>query len=517
MNRFSEKIYIELMPPTEEDARSDKQRLLQGLSLLGYEDVGLSLQALRQLHIACKKSDYKVTVTLVYYGNGWMAVEIEPFDTRHRHYGLAVDYGSTTIIMQLVDMNSGAVIAQAGEPNGQRAYGTDILTRITHAMEHEEGAEELRVATVNTFEHLIMRLTEESGVDVRSCPVMIVSGNTTMIHFLLKLDAWTVFASPYAPVDMDPGWFTGNELGMNYAGVVYFIPAASNYVGGDIVSGLLTMDFYKKDGLGVFFDIGTNGELVMGNRDWLLAGAGAAGPALEGYISRFGVRAQDGAVDKVSVSGGELQYTTIGGAKPIGICGSGIIDLIAQMRLNGWINIAGELQPEASDRIVYVEEEQQYAAVYAWKEESGREEMLYFSQTDIRQYLETKAAAHTMIDCLLQTAGADEAEIDRFYLSGAFSAHSDLESAITVGIFPDLPREKYRLIRNSSLDGARTLLLDRARFEDIGYLLENMYCVQFASIPDFIIRMYAAKFIPHTDMEKYPIIAQRLKNNGISV
>lgn len=517
MKHFSEKIYIEMVMPTEEDPRSDKQRLLNALEEAGYARVRLSLEALRQLHNTCKETQYKVTVTVVAFEDGWLATAVEPLDTRKHHYGLAVDYGSTTIIMQLVDMNSGAVIAQVGEPNGQRAFGTDILTRITHAMEHEDGAEELRVATVRTFDHLLMRLTEESGIDAQTCPAMIVSGNTTMIHFLLKLDGWTVFASPYAPVDMDPGWFTGRELGMDYTGVVYIIPAASNYVGGDIVSGLLTMDFYKKDGLGVFFDIGTNGELVMGNRDWLLAGAGAAGPALEGYISKFGVRAQDGAVDRVAIDGSRLRYTTIGGAKPIGICGSGIIDLIAQMRLNGWINIAGELQPGASEHIVYIDDEQQYAAAYAWKEESGRDEMLYFSQTDIRQYLETKAAAHTMVDCLLQAAGSEESEIDRFYLSGAFSAHSDLESAITVGIFPDLPREKYSLIRNSSLDGARTLLLDRERFEDIRYLTESMYCVQFASIPDFIIRMFAAKFIPHTDMEKYPIIAERLKMNGISV
>lgn len=517
MKRFSEKIYLEMISPTEEDPRSDKQRLLHALSEAGYQNVRLSLTALRQLHGACKETHYRVTVTIVSFEDGWLATAVEPFDARNRHYGIAVDYGSTTIIMQLVDINSGVVIAQVDEPNGQRAFGTDILTRITHAMESEDGAEELRLATVHTFDHLLMRLTEESGVDAGSCPVMIVSGNTTMIHFLLKLDAWTVFASPYAPVDMDPGWFSGVELGMEFGGTVYIIPAASNYVGGDSVSGLLTLDFYKKDGLGVFFDIGTNGELVMGNRDWLLAGAGAAGPALEGYISKFGVRAQDGAVDRVFIDGRELRYTTIGGAKPIGICGSGIIDLIAQMRLSGWINIAGELQPEASNRIVYIDDEQQYAAVYAWKEESGREEMLYFSQTDIKQYLETKAAAHTMVDCLLQAAESDESDIDHFYLSGAFSAHSDLESAITVGIFPDLPREKYSCIRNSSLDGARTLLLDRSRFEDIRYLTESMYCVQFASIPDFIIRMYAAKFIPHTDMNRYPVIAERLRSNNIFI
>ena len=512
MKGLYEKIYLELLVPTEEDMRSDQLRLMQALADLDYDPVRLTLRALRQLHSACVKGNYCITVSIVQTENEFTVAAIEAGDTRKSMPGLAVDYGSTTIIMQLVDMHSGKVLAKASVPNGQRAFGTDILTRITHAMEHAEGAAELRRATVESFNALLRQLSETSGVQAKECPVMVISGNTAMVHFLLELDGWTVFASPYAPVTMEPGWMQGTELGMDFGGMLYFIPAASNYVGGDIISGLLTMDFYKQDGLGVFFDIGTNGELVMGNRDWLLAGAGAAGPALEGYISKFGVRAQDGAVDRVFIDGEKLRHTTIGNKKPIGICGSGIIDLIAGMRMNGWINIAGELNPAASPNVVEVEGE--YAAVYAWEHESETGERLYFSQTDLKQYLETKAAAHTMIDCLLETAGCDESEIDRFYLSGAFTAHSDLEAAITIGVFPDLPREKYAGIANSSLDGARTLLLDVGRMEDVRDLTSRMYCVQFASIPDFIIRMYAAKFIPHTNMEKYPIIGEKLRERG---
>ena len=507
MKSFSEKVYLSMPVPAEEDGRSDHLRLLQALAAEGFENAKLPLRVLRKLHKVCLKGEYKLTAALVYSMDGWTVSEVESGDTRGSHYGLAVDYGSTTIVMELVDLHSGAVIARRSRPNGQRRFGTDILTRITFAMEDEANADALRMATVETFNLLMEEITGESGVDAKRLPVMILSGNTAMIHFLLGLDGWTVFASPYAPVTANPDMLWGRELDMDFSGLVYIVPAAGNYVGGDIVSGLLNMDFYKKDELGVFFDIGTNGELVMGNRHWLLAGAGAAGPALEGYISRFGVRAQDGAVDSVKIDGTAISVTTIGNVPAIGICGSGIIDLIAQMRLNGWINIAGELQEGASGSIVRVEEENQLAAVYA---ENAKGEKLYFSQTDIRQYLETKAAAHTMIDCLLEAAGAEEGDIDKFYLSGAFAAHSDLESAITVGIFPDLPREKYALIKNASLDGARTLLLNRERLSDVAHLVENMYCVQFASVPDFIVRMYAAKFIPHTDMEKYPSVNAKL-------
>ena len=510
MERFSEKVYLSLKMPTEEVPLSDQKRIVLALETLGYGRVHFPLTVLRRLYPLCREAGFDVTVTLVRRETDWVLVDLEPGDTRQQHYGLAVDYGSTTILMQLVDLNSGAVVGEEKRVNGQTAYGTDILTRITYALEDPSHPEDLRRVTAETFGALLAQLTESTGIDAARCPVMIVSGNTTMIHFLLKLDAWTVFASPYAPVSTDPGFLWGPELGMDFGGLVYIIPSASNYIGGDIVSGLLTLDLHKQEETGMFFDIGTNGELVIGNRDWMIAGAGAAGPALEGYISRFGMRAAPGAIDSVRIQGRELTFTTIGNQKPVGICGSGIIDLLAQMRLNGWINIAGELNPDASSRIVYLEEEGQYAAVYAGPEESASGEELLFSQTDIMQYLDTKAAAYTMVECLLETAGVTEQELAKVYLSGAFPAHSDLESAITIGIFPDLPREKYEVRRNTSLDGARTLLLDRFRLEEARELAENLYCVQFASIPDFLVRMQAAKFIPHTDMNRYPSIRARL-------
>lgn len=508
MQTFSEKIFLQLKMPTEEIALSDSQRIRLALRELGYENVSIPLHMLRKLYPACREWGFDITVTLVYRGTDWVLTDLQPGDQRHSHYGLAVDYGSTTIVMELVDLNSGKTIEQVKEVNGQTAFGTDILTRITYALEEPSHAEELQRATAQTFALLMSRLTESTGIDVSKCGAMILSGNTTMIHFLLKLDAWTVFASPFAPVSSDPGWFWGKELGLDFGGMVYIIPAASNYVGGDIVSGLLHLGIHRGEETCLFFDIGTNGELVAGNKDWIMAGAGAAGPALEGYISKYGMRAAPGAIDSVKIQGGKLTYTTIDSKPPVGICGSGIIDLLAQMRLAGWINIAGELDPSASTQIQKIDGE--YAAVYASAEEAADGSPLYFSQTDIHQYLDTKAAAYTMIECLLEAAGCTDQDLTRCYLSGAFPAHSDLESAITIGIFPDLPREKYRCVPNTSLDGARKLLTDRSCLQELQELTENMYCVQFASIPDFLTRMQAAKFIPHTDLTRFPYIRERL-------
>ena len=508
---LSEKIFLCLEPPTEEEHASDQMRITEGLKEKGYQNIRFSLKALRDLYPLCRDAGWEITVTLVHRGGETLVTSVEKGDRRAQHWGLAVDYGSTTVVMQMADMNSGRVLAEESEANGQTVYGADILTRITYGMENPEHRRNLRLVTAETFHRLLDKLTEKTGIQARECPVMVISGNTTMVHFFLELDAWTVFSSPYAPVTTEPGFFQGRELGLDFSGEVFFIPGISNYVGGDIVSGLLMMDFYKKEETGLFFDIGTNGELVIGNREWLLAGAGAAGPALEGDISRYGIRACPGAIDTVHIEGEKLTFTTIGGEKPVGICGSGIIDLLAQMRLNGWVDIAGNLNPEASPRIVYLEEEGEYGAVYATEEESEQGEPLYFSQTDIRQYIDTKAAAHTMLDCLLESAGCTEEEIGHYYLSGAFCAHGNLESAITIGIFPDVPLERYSALRNSSLDGARTLLLDRSRMEDVAYLRENVYSVQFASMPDFLVRMQAAKFIPHTDMKKYPSVEKKLE------
>ncbi len=502
MEGFSKKIFLQLKMPTEDLQVSDSTRIRMALETMGYENVTIPLHVLQSLYPLCRNADFDITVTLVHREYDWVITHVEPGDTRPQHYALAVDYGSTTIVMQLVDMESGAVIDEKKRVNGQAACGTDILSRITYSMESEANVQRLQELTVETFQQLLEELTQSTGIHAAQCPVMIVSGNTAMIHFLLKLDAWTVFASPYAPVSTDPGFFWGRELGMAFDGLLYLIPAASNYIGGDIISGLLELDIHKREETSLFFDIGTNGELVIGNREWMMAGAGAAGPALEGYISPFGMRADTGAVDTVRIRGRELTFTTIGSAKAVGICGSGIIDLLAQMRKNGWINVAGELQPEASDRIWHIQG--QYAAVYALPEESATGEPLYFSQQDIMQYLDTKAAAYTMIECLADFAGVELAAVERCYLSGAFPAHSDLESAITIGIFPDLPREKYTVVRNTSLAGARRLLLDRSRLKETQQLAQNIYCVQFASVPDFLVRMQAAKFIPHTDSARFP-------------
>ena len=302
MSSLSKKEYLSLKMPTEEVPLSDHQRIVLALNTLGYDTITIPLPVLRQLYPLCRNAEFDITVTLVHREADWVVTHVEAGDQRQHHYGLAVDYGSTSILMQLVDLNSGSVIGEQKAYNGQITFGTDILTRITYSLEDPSHIRELQKATTETFHLLMNQLTESTGIAASQCPIMVVSGNTTMIHFLLGLNAWTVFASPYAPVTTDPGFLWGHELDLDFEGLLYFIPAASNYVGGDIVSGLLELELHRKEETSLFFDIGTNGELVIGNSQWLIAGAGAAGPALEGYISQFGMRAGPGAIDSVKMT-----------------------------------------------------------------------------------------------------------------------------------------------------------------------------------------------------------------------
>ena len=339
----------------------------------------------------------------------------------------------------------------------------------------------------------------------RKCLSMVVAGNTTMIHFLLGIDAFCVFYTPHAVHADRPGFQPAKDLDIPLNGYVYCYPAKSNYLGGDIISGMIETELYKKDGISVFFDIGTNGELVIGNKDFLLCGAGAAGPALEGGVVHTGMRADAGAVDSVRIRGGKIHVHVIGNSSgkisPKGICGSGIVDLIAELFLEGWIDIRGKFSPEKTNLIQ--KREGQLCIEYA----PG----LYFYQKDIDEFILTKAAAHIMVEIMLRESGLELNQADRFYVAGSFGKYVSVESAITIGMYPDMEREKMINAGNSSLEGAQKLLLNKELLADIDQILEEMTYIQFAEVDDFLEQMVAAQALPHTDYKKYPTVMEKLK------
>ena len=507
MNGMSKKIYMELSAPRTGDLTADRERLQNALEpVVG--KTRFSYEVFRRDYRNFRRMDWKVTATLVWNGDCWEITAVEAGDTTAEHYGLAVDLGSTMMAMQLVDMNTGEILAADGAPNPQIPYGEDILSRITYGKDNEEHIRTLQQCVVTGFQELIDRMSELSGIDARKAALMTVGGNTTMIHFLMGIDAFCVFMTPFTPTFNDMGFIHGAELGLDYNGMIYCVPSIANYLGGDIISGLLTVDMVDSDKLCLYMDIGTNGEMVLGSKEFLFAGAGAAGPALEGGVSKFGIRAKPGAVSHLKIEKDDLVISTIDDEPALGICGSGIVDLLAEMLLSGWMDKQGKLIREASPRIV--ERDGVLAVIYAYGNESASGEDLYFTENDIVSFRETKAAANTMVACLLEASEIDPSAIDIIYMVGGFGEHIDLESAITIGMYPDVDRSKFVSIGNGSLNGCYKLLTDREQYSRIRHICENIYYLEFAQFPDFIMKMSAAGFFPHTDLESYPSVIKKM-------
>ena len=507
MNGMSKKIYLELSVPRTGDLTADRERLQNALKP-SVGKTNFSYEVFRRDYRAFRENGWKVTATLVWNGDCWEITAVEAGDTTAEHYGLAVDLGSTMMAMQLVDMNTGEILAADGAPNPQIPYGEDILSRITYGKDNEEHIRTLQQCVVTGFQELIDRMSELSGIDARKAALMTVGGNTTMIHFLMGIDAFCVFMTPFTPTFNDMGFIHGAELGLDYNGMVYCVPSIANYLGGDIISGLLTVDMVDSDKLCLYMDIGTNGEMVLGSKEFLFAGAGAAGPALEGGVSKFGIRAKPGAVSHLKIEKDDLVISTIDDEPALGICGSGIVDLLAEMLLSGWMDKQGKLIREASPRIV--ERDGVLAVIYAYGNESASGEDLYFTENDIVSFRETKAAANTMVACLLEASEIDPSAIDIIYMVGGFGEHIDLESAITIGMYPDVDRSKFVSIGNGSLNGCYKLLTDREQYSRIRHICENIYYLEFAQFPDFIMKMSAAGFFPHTDLESYPSVIKKM-------
>lgn len=505
MEGLSQKIYLELKEPTEEDSRSSWERVQEALRGR-FGQVVPSLEVLQALYPCCEDSGWKVTVSLAYSGQGWRVVRLEAGNTVNRHYGYCTDLGSTTVVMRLVDCEKGEILGQVSVNNHQVTYGADILTRIFYCKDHPERLRELTAATRDSFLEALEALRRITGIGPEACVCMTVAGNAAMMHFFYGLDPFCVFSSPYALRTTHFPAYAGCDLNLPICGMVYSCPSRANYLGGDIVSGVLAAGLDRQEEISVFLDIGTNGELVIGNREFLLCGAGAAGPALEGGVVKTGMRAEQGAVSYVKLRDGQFHLSVIGDGTPKGICGSGIVDLLAELFLHGWVDIRGKFVPQASKKIQWRETEQELAVEYA----PG----LWFYQSDISEFIKTKAAAHTMVEYLMRQIGLTMDDIGYFHVAGAFGTYLDKESAVAVGLYPDIDRSRIISEGNASLEGAMYWLLHRRAGQRMEEILGKMEYIQFGAVDDFLHLMIAAEALPHTDLEQYPTVKEKLRRNA---
>lgn len=517
--------FVELRRPTLQDNDADLERLCKAL---GLEPGGLQvpLSLLRDVPDTMRKGEWTATAFL----DGCRLVDIKPWNKASRNFGVAVDIGTTTVALQLVDLNSGEVLSQISDYNRQLMYGEDVLARIMYGEDH--GHDVLRESIIDTVNHMLARALDTgevcSGNGKKVCGkevyAMVVSGNTTMVHTFLGLDPRGIRHEPYIPVTNLPPRLTARDLGLkklNPNAPVLAVPGRASYVGGDVVADVVASGMGHGDGVCLLIDVGTNGEVVLGNKDWLLACSASAGPAFEGGEVCHGMRAGDGAIEKVSLRDG-LHYSTIGDVRPKGLCGSGLIDLLAQLFLTGVLDKKGHLQP--SDRVREGESGKEFVLVRSEDTEKDgydlkatgmsccpvdkvvRHRDITVTEEDIANVIRTKASIYAAAEVLLDTAGIGFGDLERVYIAGGFGRHIDLDNAVAIGLLPDLPRDRFIFLGNASLDGARLFLLSREKREEALAVHRAMTYVELSTDHRFFDRFSSASFLPHTELERFPSV-----------
>ncbi len=423
-------------------------------------------------------------------------------------YGIAVDLGTSTVVLRLVDLALPATIAETRFTNPQVAFGTDILTRI-HKAGDPQGLETLRKVLIDGLNSRVAGLLDDRGLSPSQVVAASMAGNTAMTHFLLGLPPYWLCREPYIPVVNRPGRLAAQDLGLKLNGraPVWISPNVGSYFGGDLIAGILASGMHKCTDPCLLVDVGTNAEVVIGNQDWLVACAGAAGPALEGGVTRMGMMAGPGVIDRVRYdrAGRRFHVHTISGKPPVGICGSGLIDLAAELFRAGMIDVRGKFVPgTCGERLIEREGIQSIIVVPA--EKSGTGEALTLSQPDIDTLIRSKAAMYTILTTLSRTVNVPLTALRRIYMAGTFGSYIDPRSAVTLGMIPDLPLERYVSLGNTSIEGATMALCSAAAQREAAAIRDRITYLELNVNQEFMNRFNAARFLPHTDRALFPSV-----------
>ncbi|MDP3731681.1 MAG: ASKHA domain-containing protein [Candidatus Omnitrophota bacterium] len=502
------KLYLELPPPDLEDKISDLERLYRQIRRI--QDIPImqaGLANIRRLGGLLRASDWKITVTLGKRNGTTEIVLIEPGNASHKNFGLAFDIGTTTISGQLVDLNTKKVLGTKATYNKQASFGSDIITRIIYAQE-PDGLEKLHHAVIDGMNQMIQELIHEHSIDLNDVNCVLCAGNTTMVHLLLRVDPTYIRREPYVPTANFVPTIRASEAGIkiNPRGLLSCIPGISSYVGGDVTAGVLACGQDSIEDLSILIDIGTNGEIVLGNRDFLISASASAGPAFEGSGVSCGMRSSRGAIQRVKITpdGFQVTYSTIGEAKPRGICGSGYIDIIAQMLRAGLLDKDGKIRIIKHKRIRDGEFGREF--VLAFKEETDSSSDIIISEDDIENIKRAKAAIYSATSALVRHMDLDFSKIKKFFIAGGFGTSIDIDNAISIGLLPDLDRAKFIFVGNSSLAGARTILLSYEAMKKANEIAKKITYFELSVEPGYMDEYMAALFFPHTDLSKFPSV-----------
>ncbi|MFW6081072.1 MAG: ASKHA domain-containing protein [Desulfosalsimonas sp.] len=515
-----EEIYVEMPVPDNMDNEADVTRLVGALRRDHNERrLELDLSVVRKVPDIFREADFKVTANIarpVREDGRNRVINVQPGDTTARNFAIAVDIGTTTIYGQVIDLISGEVMAQYGDFNAQISYGEDIITRIVYA-EKKGGLEKLHTLAVSTINSVIKKILKKSGIDSDDISTITFAGNTTMTQLFLNVNPRYIRRSPYVPAANTYPPFKAVEIGLNLpehvTALVY--PQVSSYVGGDIVAGIMGSGMYRDEEVTLYMDIGTNAEVVIGNKDWLVCAACSAGPAFEGGGIKLGMRATEGAIEDFSIDPGTLEpmNVTIGNVRPRGICGSGLITTVAVMFEMGIIDNRGKFNRDL-DTPRLREVDGVYEFVLAWKDVAGVDRDVVISEIDIDNLIRAKGAIYSGCMTLLSEVGLSIHDLDRIIMAGGFGSYIDLEKTMTIGLLPEIDADKVTFIGNGSLMGARMSALTNSIRRDVVATVKKMTNFELSETKSFMDNYVAALFLPHTEQNLFPRLKARLEERN---
>jgi uncharacterized 2Fe-2S/4Fe-4S cluster protein (DUF4445 family) len=505
---------LKVAPPRLDDGLSDLDRLTRAIQAAwGKLPVEYSLLGIREMADTLRAKDWLVTVTIVRDSGRLHVINIEPGDTTPRHYAIAVDIGTTTVAVQLIDLAVAQVVGARSDYNDQIVCGLDVISRINYARRPDR-LQELRTRVLGTVNRLVHQVAKSHGVEPHEISNAAVSGNTVMTHLLLGLNPKHLRLAPYTPTLLRVPYLRDSEIGIeiNPQAWIHFSPCVGSYVGGDITAGILCTDLATDtEEINLFIDIGTNGEIVVGNNSFLMACACSAGPAFEGGGIECGMRASAGAIEKVWIDRetGISRYSTVGDIRPRGICGSGMIDLVASLFLTGWIDAAGKYERRRPCPSIRVEGRRASYTI-ASAEESATGKPIVITEIDIENIVRTKASIYSACALMLSQVGVSFDDLCHVYVAGGFGRFLDLENATAIGLVPDLPREKFHYIGNSSLMGSYMVVVSEEFRQRQLELAQRMTYIELNTDPAYMEQYTGALFLPHTDPTRFPSVKARL-------
>ncbi|MCL5063417.1 MAG: ASKHA domain-containing protein [Nitrospiraceae bacterium] len=511
INPAVKRIYLELPPPTISDNISDLERLKRTLNEKGLRNMRFSHGFVSTMAEILRSSNWNVELT---YLNGegvsGEAIFLTDPESCNRRHGIAVDIGTTTVVVYLANLSTGEIVDIGSTYNSQMRYGDDVITRIVYATEGG-GLNELRDAVVTDINTIVNSLMERHSIEACEIDTATIAGNTTMSHIFWGLNPGSIREEPYIPtLNHFPQWKGGTaKLSINPQSPVYTVPCVASYVGGDIAAGVLASKMHRNPEIALFMDIGTNGEIAIGNNEWLMTAACSMGPCFEGSGVRCGMRATSGAVESVKIDPEtyEPAINVIGGGHPMGICGSGMIDSISEMFLTGVIDQKGKFVKGKTDRIRQGEEGLEFVL---YRDEAHNKDIV-LTEVDVENIIRAKAALYAGITTLLTEVGFTMDVIEKVYIAGGFGNYINVERAIILGMLPDIPKERFVFMGNTSITGAYLCLLSEELRREAEDIASKMTYIELSVYRSFMDEYMSALFLPHTDMSQFPTVASRLK------